>query len=500
MPWGLARAMAAVGSAEEVVQLARFGLGSGDASMGTSGRLSDFAERPPDDPQEHLRWRQQVLLAEEGESQLSTVLVPYVPPVRLLYTYCFLVCLEWSMVIPSIVPYFYLLEVDKEIAEEAKLQQARLQYALAQSGYALMQLVSSLLFRLLLRRTGEFLPVFVSSSLLMIAGGVLYACADPSALNSSSVLLAGRFFCGLGGGGSSVGIMYLAQVCLDDPRRGQKLGIYRMSGILALPCGGILAGIFASIDCKVGRFRAHGCTLPGLFTAVCFSVWLLFALAWVRGSCPVLVPQKAYRFDPPIVALMCIVLSAALTGASLLYVMPVIMTQLFKWSMASTSAAFSAAGLFAFIGTCAGHSRRAIRFNAAHQGFDAFPLMAVSAVLTLLGVALVWLGAELLHVVVAKAAFVAGICIAMFAQSLMGTAGGAVVALALTGPEGAGMGPLLKLMVSMSKILSPLFLVVETMLASWHLTLSIWCGGVVLLLLAVTLVRKVALFKGAEPR
>ncbi|KAB1217167.1 hypothetical protein CJ030_MR4G021154 [Morella rubra] len=115
----------------------------------------------------------------------------------------------------------------------------------------------------------------VFSSIVLFAGNILYALAYD--LNSITVLLIGRLFCGLGSA-RAVNRRYISD-CVPLRIRMQASAGFVSASALGMACGPALAGLLQT-DFKVYKLTFNQDTLPGWVMAV---AWLIY-LVWLWFS------------------------------------------------------------------------------------------------------------------------------------------------------------------------------------------------------------------------
>ncbi|KNA17609.1 hypothetical protein SOVF_078670 [Spinacia oleracea] len=108
------------------------------------------------------------------------------------------------------------------------------------------------------------------SSVLLLVGNVLYALAFD--LNSISVLLIGRVFCGLGSA-RAVNRRYISD-CVPPKLRMKASAGFVTASALGMACGPALACLF-QVKFKFFRLTFNDDTLPGWFMALAWLVYLV---------------------------------------------------------------------------------------------------------------------------------------------------------------------------------------------------------------------------------
>lgn len=134
---------------------------------------------------------------------------------------------------------------------------------------AVAQIFSSVYFSAWSNKS-YFRPL-VFSSVALLVGNVLYALAYD--LNSISVLLIGRLFCGLGSA-RAVNRRYITD-CVPHKLRMKASAGFVSASALGMACGPALACLFQT-DYKIFNLTFNQETLPGWFMAVSWFLYLLW--------------------------------------------------------------------------------------------------------------------------------------------------------------------------------------------------------------------------------
>ncbi|GLT43922.1 hypothetical protein SLA2020_178460 [Shorea laevis] len=134
---------------------------------------------------------------------------------------------------------------------------------------AVAQVFSSVYFSAWSNRT-YFRPLLFSSVVLLV-GNTLYALAYD--LNSISVLLIGRLFCGLGSA-RAVNRRYISD-CVPHKLRMKASAGFVSASALGMACGPALACLFQT-NFKIFNLTFNEDTLPGWFMAVSWLLYLLW--------------------------------------------------------------------------------------------------------------------------------------------------------------------------------------------------------------------------------
>lgn len=162
---------------------------------------------------------------------------------------------------------------------------------------AIAQIFSSVYFSAWSNKS-YFRPLLFSSVALLV-GNTLYALAYD--LNSISVLLIGRLFCGLGSA-RAVNRRYISDYVPHKLRMKASAGFVSASA-LGMACGPALACLFQT-DFKVFNLTFNEQTLPGWFMAASWFLYLLWL--WIAFKDPLhetensLVRPKAMAFAGPV--------------------------------------------------------------------------------------------------------------------------------------------------------------------------------------------------------
>ncbi|KAH7577835.1 hypothetical protein ACOSP7_001105 [Xanthoceras sorbifolium] len=155
---------------------------------------------------------------------------------------------------------------------------------------AVAQVFSSVYFSAWSNRS--YLRPLVFSSIVLFVGNTLYALAYD--LNSITILLIGRLFCGLGSA-RAVNRRYISD-CVPQKLRMQASAGFVSASALGMACGPALACLFQT-NFKIYKITFNEDTLPGWFMAVSWLVYLLWL--WISFQEPPLetkekiVPQEA---------------------------------------------------------------------------------------------------------------------------------------------------------------------------------------------------------------
>ncbi|KAI9110134.1 hypothetical protein K1719_019175 [Acacia pycnantha] len=157
---------------------------------------------------------------------------------------------------------------------------------------AMAQIFSSVYFSAWSNRSYRR-PLLISSIVLLV-GNILYALAYD--LNSISVLLIGRLFCGLGSA-RAVNRRYISD-CVPSKLRMQASAGFVSASALGMACGPALASLLQT-NFRIYRFTMNQETLPGWVMALAWLVYLLWL--WICFKEP---PHhekgnlEAYQADP----------------------------------------------------------------------------------------------------------------------------------------------------------------------------------------------------------
>ncbi|XP_050384778.1 SPX domain-containing membrane protein At4g22990-like isoform X2 [Argentina anserina] len=134
---------------------------------------------------------------------------------------------------------------------------------------AVAQVFSSVYFSAWSNRS--YMRPLVFSSILLLVGNTLYALAYD--LDSLSVLLIGRLFCGLGSA-RAVNRRYISD-CVPLKLRMQASAGFVSASALGMACGPALACLFQT-DFKIYKLTFNETTLPGWAMALAWLVYLLW--------------------------------------------------------------------------------------------------------------------------------------------------------------------------------------------------------------------------------
>ncbi|XVF51566.1 hypothetical protein PTKIN_Ptkin04bG0194900 [Pterospermum kingtungense] len=142
---------------------------------------------------------------------------------------------------------------------------------------AVAQVFSSVYFSAWSNRS-YFRPL-IFSSIVLLLGNTMYAMAYD--LNSLTVLLLGRLFCGLGSA-RAVNRRYISD-CVPLKIRMQASAGFVSASALGMACGPALAGILQT-NFKIYKFTFNAETLPGWVMAVAWLVYLIWL--WISFKEP----------------------------------------------------------------------------------------------------------------------------------------------------------------------------------------------------------------------
>ncbi|XP_061997739.1 SPX domain-containing membrane protein At4g22990-like isoform X1 [Rosa rugosa] len=134
---------------------------------------------------------------------------------------------------------------------------------------AVAQVFSSVYFSAWSNRS--YMRPLVFSSIVLLVGNTLYALAYD--LDSLSVLLIGRLFCGLGSA-RAVNRRYISD-CVPLKLRMQASAGFVSASALGMACGPALACLFQT-DFKIYKLTFNEATLPGWAMAIAWLVYLLW--------------------------------------------------------------------------------------------------------------------------------------------------------------------------------------------------------------------------------
>ncbi|KAK4266748.1 hypothetical protein QN277_023629 [Acacia crassicarpa] len=134
---------------------------------------------------------------------------------------------------------------------------------------AMAQIFSSVYFSAWSNRSYRR-PLLISSIVLLV-GNILYALAYD--LNSISVLLIGRLFCGLGSA-RAVNRRYISD-CVPSKLRMQASAGFVSASALGMACGPALASLLQT-NFRIYKFTMNQETLPGWVMALAWLVYLLW--------------------------------------------------------------------------------------------------------------------------------------------------------------------------------------------------------------------------------
>ncbi|KAM1814211.1 hypothetical protein ACFX11_027898 [Malus domestica] len=134
---------------------------------------------------------------------------------------------------------------------------------------AVAQIFSSVYFSAWSNRS--YMRPLIFSSIILLVGNTLYALAYD--LNSISVLLIGRLFCGLGSA-RAVNRRYISD-CLPLKLRMQASAGFVSAGALGMACGPALACLFQR-NFKIYKLTFNEDTLPGWVMALAWLIYLLW--------------------------------------------------------------------------------------------------------------------------------------------------------------------------------------------------------------------------------
>ncbi|OAY49245.1 SPX domain-containing membrane protein At4g22990 isoform X2 [Manihot esculenta] len=153
---------------------------------------------------------------------------------------------------------------------------------------AVAQVFSSIYFSAWSNRS--YLRPLVFSSIILLAGNTLYALAYD--LNSISVLLIGRLFCGLGSA-RAVNRRYISD-CVPLKLRMQASAGFVSASALGMACGPALACLFQT-NFKIYSLTFNEDTLPGwvmAFAWLAYLLWLWISFREPSHETKELVPQQ----------------------------------------------------------------------------------------------------------------------------------------------------------------------------------------------------------------
>ncbi|KAJ9188396.1 hypothetical protein P3X46_003755 [Hevea brasiliensis] len=153
---------------------------------------------------------------------------------------------------------------------------------------AVAQLFSSIYFSAWSNRS--YLRPLVFSSIILLAGNTLYALAYD--LNSISVLLIGRLFCGLGSA-RAVNRRYISD-CVPHKLRMQASASFVSASALGMACGPALACLLQT-NFKIYKLTFNEDTLPGwvmAFLWLAYLLWLWISFREPSRETKELVPQQ----------------------------------------------------------------------------------------------------------------------------------------------------------------------------------------------------------------
>ncbi|OWM64692.1 hypothetical protein CDL15_Pgr010450 [Punica granatum] len=145
---------------------------------------------------------------------------------------------------------------------------------------AVAQVFSSVYFSAWSNRS--YLKPLLFSSIVLLMGNTLYALAYD--LNSLSILLIGRLFCGLGSA-RAINRRYISD-CVPLKLRMQASAGFVTASALGMACGPALACLFQT-DFRIYRITFNEDTLPGWFMALAWLVYLLWLWICFREPPPV---------------------------------------------------------------------------------------------------------------------------------------------------------------------------------------------------------------------
>lgn len=369
------------------------------------------------------------------------------PHYWLIYSYCFFIFMEWSIIVPSIMEYLMSLGDSPE--------EAAYHYAWAQTAFAMAQFCVSMVAGLLLLKLKSFRLLFLVSAVLMAAGNIMYALADPSVADSIPLLIAGRVVAGAGAGGNSIGFAYCGVTCKDKKKFVAVIGRYRTVGVVATVLGAAIAGIFSFADFHVGALHCYTATLPCLFTALCFIIWAFACAILVKATPPTDSISKAYRRDARVVYWFVILALSSCVGSTLIYCMPTIM-QGYGWSSRTQSLFFTITTVGTLVGSVIGQEKKVVNFNPRERSFNGFPVAMCGLFVTMASLVALLLEANLASTAVKYTFFVIGTILSAGAFSLLNNIGGACLMLTFTEAEKTGMSPFTGGAVAFGKIVAPM--------------------------------------------
>ncbi|KAB2626671.1 SPX domain-containing membrane protein [Pyrus ussuriensis x Pyrus communis] len=134
---------------------------------------------------------------------------------------------------------------------------------------AVAQIFSSVYFSAWSNRS--YMRPLIFSSIILLVGNTLYALAYD--LNSISVLLIGRLFCGFGSA-RAVNRRYISD-CVPQKLRMQASAGFVSAGALGMACGPALACLFQR-NFKIYKLTFNEDTLPGWVMALAWLIYLLW--------------------------------------------------------------------------------------------------------------------------------------------------------------------------------------------------------------------------------
>lgn len=389
----------------------------------------------------------------------------------LIYLYCFLVFMDWSIIVPSVMPYLVSLG-DSEAA-------AAYHFAWAQTIFAVAQFMVSLVAGIAMLKLGSFKVLFLISACLLAIGNFLYAIADSSVTGSIPLLLVGRFLAGAGAGGNSVGFAYVGVVCTDKKVFVATLGRYRTCGVVATVLGATIAGVFSFFDFTVAGLHCYSATLPGLFTTVCFILWGVACAILIKAKPPTSQVAKAFRNDAKVMYWFVTLLLSSLTGATIIYCMPTIMHG-YGWGAGTQSLFFTVASIGTLIGSLIGQEKKVIFFDMKTRSFNGYPVAMAGVTILLVSMCLFLLSDNLQDGLVTHIIFVGGATIGCGGFSLLNNIGGSCLMLTFTEAEKLGMSPFTGGAVAFGKIAAPLLADAGVQIAKnvnmqdWTLVFGFW--------------------------
>ena len=229
------------------------------------------------------------------------------------------------------------------------LAHSSIYFALSISLFSLFQWLSAPLFQVLWKQLHpKSKLVFAVPLLLSIAGNVIYACS-----NGSAVYLVGRIVAGTGSSLTGVCFSYIMSVTSSDDRL-EKIATYRVFCMVGVVLAPILAIILSFGEVDLGSLTLNGYNTPALAMCLLYIIGGIMVVFFLKDMPPPRLIRNAdedeYFFSPAVFFSLLLAFTVGALSATFEWMYGPLGGIKWNWGVAQTGVALLVSSLFVFPG------------------------------------------------------------------------------------------------------------------------------------------------------